>query len=134
MPRGGRRPSDRPGRHPTLLVAESYAAVRRPFVKYLEYYSFRVTQASNGDELLAAVTRARPHVILTEAALPHMAAQRLSQWLANSYHTRNIPVIVMADALSEGAETRLGNPAGVLFKPFPLSSMLDEVRRVLRRH
>lgn len=134
MPRGGRRPSDRPGRHPTLLVAESYAAVRRPFVKYLEYYSFRVTQASNGDELLAAVTRARPHVILTEAALPHMAAQRLSQWLANSYHTRHIPVIVLADALSEGAETRLGNPAGVLFKPFPLSSMLDEVRRVLRRH
>jgi CheY-like chemotaxis protein len=133
VPRGGRRPSDRPGRHPTLLVAESYAAVRRPFVKYLEYYSFRVTQASNGDELLAAVTRARPHVILTEAALPHMAAQRLSRWLANSYHTRHIPVIVLADALGEGAETRLGNPAGVLFKPFPLSSMLDEVRRVLRR-
>jgi CheY-like chemotaxis protein len=132
VPRGGRRPNDRSGRHPTLLVAESYAPVRRPFVRYLEHFSFRVTQATNGDELLAAVTRARPHVILTEVALPQMAAQRLSQWLANSYHTRNIPVIVLADALSEGAETRLGNPAGILFKPFPLSAMLDEVRRVLR--
>ena len=132
MPRGGRRPSDRQGRHPNLLVAESYAAVRRPFVRYLEHYSFLVTQATNGDELLAAVTRARPHVILTEVALPHMAAPRLSQWLANSYHTRHIPVIVLADALSESAEATLGNPAGVLYKPFPLATMLDEVRRVLR--
>ena len=116
-----------------LLVAESYSAVRRPFVRYLEHFSFKVTQATNGDELLAAVSRARPHVILTEVALPQMAAPRLSQWLANSYHTRNIPVIVMADLLSEEAEAKLGSPAGVLFKPFSLAAMLEEVRRVLRR-
>ena len=133
MPRGGRRPTDRPGRYPTLLVAESYAPVRRPFVRYLEHFSFRVTQATNGDELLAAVTHVRPHVILTEVALPHMNAQRLSQWLGNSQQTRGIPVIVMADAPSEGSDARLGNPAAVLVKPFPLSTMLDEVRRVLRR-
>ena len=133
MPRGGRRPTDRPGRYPTLLVAESYAPVRRPFVRYLEHFSFRVTQATNGDELLEAVARVPPHVILTEVALPHMGVQRLSQWLENSHHTRSIPVIVMADAFNEGSDARLGNPAGVLIKPFPLSTMLDEVRRVLRR-
>ena len=134
MPRGGRRPTDRPGRHPTLLVAESYAPVRRPFVRYLEHFSFRVTQATNGDELLAAVSRVRPHVILAEVALPRMDTRGLSQWLGNSYHTRDIPVIVMADALSEDSATRLGHPAGVLIKPFPLSTLLDEVRRVLRSH
>jgi DNA-binding response OmpR family regulator len=132
VPRGGRRPTDRPGRHPTLLLAESYAPVRRPFVRYLEHFCFRVTQATNGDELLAAVARTRPHVILTEVALPQLNAQRLSQLLANSYHTRDIPVIVMADALSDGTEAMLGSPAGVLIKPFPLSTLLDEVRRVLR--
>jgi DNA-binding response OmpR family regulator len=134
VPRGGRRPTDRPGRHPTLLVAESYAPVRRPFVRYLEHFSFRVTQATNGDELLAAVSRVRPSVILAEVALPRMDARGLSQWLGNSYHTRDIPVIVMADALSEDSATRLGDPAGVLIKPFPLSTLLDEVRRVLRSH
>ena len=134
MPRGGRRPTDRPGRHPTLLVAESYAPVRRPFVRYLEHFSFRVTQATNGDELLAALSRVPPHVILAEVALPHMDAQRLSQWLGSSCHARDIPVIVMADSFTEGAAARLGNPAGVLVKPFPLSTLLDEVRRVLRRH
>ena len=133
VPRGGRRPTDRPGRYPTLLVAESYAPVRRPFVRYLEHFNFRVTQATNGDELLEAVARVPPHVILTEVALPHMEVQRLTRWLENSRDTRSIPVIVMADAFNEGSEARLGNPAGVLIKPFPLSTMLDEVRRVLRK-
>ena len=133
VPRGGRRPTDRPGRYPTLLVAESYAPVRRPFVRYLEHFSFRVTQATNGEELLATVSRVRPHVILADVALPDMDVQRLSQWLGNSRHTRSIPVIVMADAFSEGSAARLGHPASVLVKPFALSTMLDEVRRVLRR-
>jgi DNA-binding response OmpR family regulator len=103
-------------------------------VRYFEHFGFHVTEASDGDELLAAVNRAQPHVILTELTLPHMAASRLSQWLANSHQTRHIPVIVTADEFGEDIETKLGRPAAVLFKPFPLAAMLDEVRRVLRHH
>ncbi len=132
MPRGGRRVSDRPGRYPTLLVAESYEGVRRPVVRYLEHFSFKVAQAASGDEVMAAVKRARPQVVLVETTLPNMEARRLSQWLDQNLPVPHIPVIAMADAFSEDLDTRLGQPEGLLFKPFPLAKMLEEVRRVLR--
>ena len=132
VPRGGRRPTDRPGRHPVLLVAESSEDVRRRSVEYLDHFSFRVTEAANGDEVLSAVNTALPQVILTELTLPKMPAWRLSRWLANNFRTRDIPLIVMADEFGEDVEPRLGQPAGVLLKPFTLATMLDEVRRVLR--
>ena len=131
-PRGGRRAGDRPGHHPTVLVAESYEHVRRPLVRYLEHFKFDVIEAASGAEVMAAVKRSRPKVILTELTLPNMAAVRLSKWLEESVPTPRIPIIAMADELSPDIDTKLGRPAGLLFKPFPLVKALEEVRRVLR--
>ena len=131
-PRGGRRASDRPGHHPTLLVAESYEHVRRPLVRYLEHFSFNVAEAANGAEVMAAVKRLRPKIILTELTLPNMAAGRLSRCLEESVPAPRSPIIAMADELSPDIDTKLGQPEGLLFKPFPLVKALEEVRRVLR--
>jgi len=131
VPRGGRRTADRPGQYPIVLVAESCADVRRPLVRYLAAFHFRVVEASDGNEMLKTITGVRPHVVLTESTLPHMPAWRLSQWLSNNVHTRQVPLIVFADEADEP-----GNggppPACVLVKPFSLIHMLDELRRVIR--
>jgi DNA-binding response OmpR family regulator len=131
MPRGGRRPEDRPGRHPRLVIAESYDAVRRPFVRYFEFRNFGVSEAADGDELRRVVTSARPHLIVAELALPRLTASRLAQWLTESTHTRHIPLIVTVDHFGD-AGGQIGRAQGVLRKPFSLSTMLEEVRRVLR--
>ncbi len=133
MARGGRRPTDRPGLHPTILVAEHDDRVRRPCVRYFTRFRFHVTEADHGDVVPATVHATPPVVIVTELRLPKLPAWQMSQWLADDVRTRNIPVIVLADD-PEGEDTRrvLDSAAGLLIKPFPLPTMLAEVRRVLR--
>jgi CheY-like chemotaxis protein len=59
-----------------------------------------------------------------------MPSGKLTQWLAQGYQTRDIPVIVIANAMDPS--TSLPAVAGVLRKPFTLAQMIGEVRRVLR--
>jgi len=90
-------------------------------------------EASDGEEALSTITTSAPHVILADASLPAMPAWRLTQWLAQSWRTRNIPVIVMTSDIGPGDDVALPEiAAGVLIKPFALTAMLAEVRRVLR--
>ncbi len=74
-------------------------------------------------------------MILAELTLPGMGARELSQWLTDRSITGPIPVIVMLSEF-EGRTTEPlpASVAGVLVKPFPLATMIEEVRRVLREH
>jgi len=130
VPRGGRRASDRPGRYPPILVAESYDGVRHACARYLQQFNFDVTEAADGEQALAKIVSTAPQLILTEWNLPAMPAGRLAQWVAQRRPDGDIPVIIMANSI-EG-EIPLPPVAGVLRKPFSLSEMIDEVRRVLR--
>ena len=125
--------TDRPGHYPPVLVADSYDGARRPCARYLDRFHFQVAEAVDGEEALSFITGNVPHVILAEWSLPAMPAWRLSQWLAQSWRTRRIPVIVMTSDIEPNGELPLPDvAAGVLVKPFALTTMLDEVRRVLR--
>jgi two-component system phosphate regulon response regulator PhoB len=135
--RGGRRPADRPGRHPTVLVADSYAPARMPYVGYLNRQGFEVQEAADGEQALALISANPPHVIVVDRALPRLSADRLTHWLAQSWRTRHIPVIVLEGGGVEEPDTSQGGPdprpaAGALVKPFELAAMVDEIRRVLR--
>ncbi len=135
VPRGGRRPTDRPGKCPPVVVAESYDGVRKSCAKYLDRFHFQVAEATDGEQALAQITADSPQVILAELNLPSMPAWRLAQWLSQSWRTRQIPVIVLADMDSPGTSESRDLPsgvAGVLVKPFTLKRMLDEVRRAIR--
>jgi two-component system, OmpR family, response regulator BaeR len=129
VPRGGRRASDRGGRYPPILVAESYDGVRQACVRYLQQFNFDVTEAADGEQALARIVASPPQLILSEWDLPSMPAGRLTQWVAQRRPDGDIPVIILANGV-EGDQ--VPRAAGVLRKPFSLPHMLDEVRRVLR--
>src|SRR5689334_12502109 len=82
VPRGGRRAMDRQGRHPVVLVAESYEGVRRSCSRYLERLNFQVLEAADGEAALSQIAADPPQVILTELHLPSMPAWRMTQWLS----------------------------------------------------
>jgi two-component system phosphate regulon response regulator PhoB len=90
-----------------------------------------VTEAANGEDALKQIVSTTPRLIVTEWALPAMPADRLCQWLAQGWRTREIPVIVVAADFD--AHRRMPSVAAILVKPFSLDSMLKEVRRVLRQ-
>jgi CheY-like chemotaxis protein len=135
-PRGGRRTSDRPGKHPQVLVAESYDGVRKSCARYLDRFHFQVAEASDGDQALKQIAASPPQVILAELNLPSMPAWRLTQWLSHSWRTRQIPVIVLTGDVDPSdaslPEDFRSVVAGMLVKPFTLRGMLDEIRRVIR--
>lgn len=129
--RGGRRPYDQPGRFPNLLVADSYEGARIPCARYLDHFGFRVDQASDGEGALSLIQSGNPHLILVEASLPTVSAAGISQWLDRE--PRAVPMIVMvSDFEPERTEEMPPGASAMLIKPFPLSTMLQEVRRALR--
>lgn len=111
-------------------MADSYEGARRPCVRYLDRFNFDVTEATNGEDALKQIVSTTPRVIVAEWGLPAMPADRLCQWLAQGWRTREIPVIVVASDFD--ASRRMPSVAAILVKPFSLESMLTEVRRVLR--
>jgi len=130
VPRGGRREYDRSGRYPPVLVADSYEGARRPCVRYLDRFHFDVAEATNGEDALKQIVSTTPRLIITEWTLPTMPADRLCQWLAQGWRTRDIPVIGVA--ADYDARRQMPSVASILVKPFSLETMLTEVRRVLR--
>ena len=131
VPRGGRRSYDQPGRHPKLLIADSYDGARIPCVRYLDHFGFHVEQAVDGDQVLAALSTTKPDVILMERGLPLLSARTLGDRLEEHDDTRTIPIIVMTSEFDVDG-THVEAASGILVKPFPLSSMIEEVRRALR--
>jgi len=133
VPRGGRRTSDQPGRYPNLLVADSYENARTPCARYLDRFGFHVEEASDGAQALLRIEARQPHAILIEAGLPNLSAARMVRHLKEQQ--KAIPVIVMVSDFEQADAQRVpGSATGVLVKPFALSTMLQEVRRVLREH
>ncbi len=124
FPRGGRRDTDQPGRHPKIAVIDRYDGVRQPCARYLEHFNFDVTDAADAEAGMTILESARPALVLMEEAGSsdferlHLHAGLLS-----------IPCISMANALGDAHRAC----EGVLVKPFALGAMLDEIRRVLRR-
>ena len=125
VPRGGRRTTDRPGRYPPVLVADSDDGARRPCVRYLQLFGFQVEEARTGDDAVAVIDAVQPQVVVAELTLP--SAERLTERLTQDV---GIPVIVMA---TDDASSIQPQAIAVLVKPFPLATMLEEVRRVLRQ-
>ena len=60
VPRGGRRPYDRPGRFPNLLVADSYEGARIPCARYLDHFGFKVDSLEQTKKDLDALGASHP--------------------------------------------------------------------------
>jgi DNA-binding response OmpR family regulator len=89
----------------------------------LKLFGFQVDEATNGNEATAAIDRSQPHVIVAEITLP--ASSRLRTLFTDD---RCIPVIVTS---TDAAIAVSPQASGLLMKPFPLETMLSEVRGVL---
>jgi DNA-binding NtrC family response regulator len=128
VPRGGRREYDRPGRHPTVLVADSYEDARSPIVRYLDRFGFDVVEASNADEAAGVVGRRRPKAVLS--GLRGSEASRFFAILSDPVDAPRILIVM----LSGNDETVPIRASAVLTKPFSLRPMLDELRQALREN
>jgi DNA-binding response OmpR family regulator len=126
-PRGGRRQSDRPGRHPVVLLADGYQDARSPVARYLDRFGFDVREATTAEEAVAALDRHQPEVLLSGLR----GADAVALFDALSGRAGTAPRVVMV-LLSASDDPVPPAATGVMTKPFSLRPMLDELRREIR--
>ncbi len=118
-----------------VLVADDDEDVQRSLAMYLLKNKFAVTVASNGKEALAALTKDKPDILLTDILMPEMDGLELVRRLRRDAGTSFTPVIIFSQKTA--VEDRLkGFEAGsddYLPKPFDPEEMLQRVKAVLRR-
>ena len=125
--RGGRRASDRPGRFPVVLVADTYAGARTPCVRYLNRFGFKVIEAANAEDAVSGLARTPPNAIVS--GLEGADAERLYDRLRHDAALQTVPVIVLA---AEDGVTSPSTYGAVLPKPFFLRTLLQELRTIFR--
>lgn len=125
----------RPSLAPHVLVVEDEPAQREILAYNLEAEGFRVTQATSGDEGLAALHEDPPDVVVLDWMLPGVSGIEVCRRLRARPETRGLPVIMLS-ARSEEVDRIRGLEIGAddyVTKPYALAELLARVRAQLRR-
>jgi two-component system, cell cycle response regulator len=119
---------------PTVVVAEDSLVIRAVLVEQLESRGYRVVQAADGEQALAACRRDRPDVVLLDVEMPELDGHVVLARVKADPLLADIPVVfvtsrVTTEDVVEGL--RLG-AHDYLRKPFEPSELLARVHAAVR--
>jgi two-component system cell cycle response regulator DivK len=116
---------------PTVLVVEDNELNMKLFSDLLETQGYRVVQADNGNDAMAAVKMHRPDLILMDIQLPGQSGLDVTRAIKSDPEVAHIPVIaVTAFAMRTDEERiRAGGCEDYLAKPISVPVFLEKVKR-----
>jgi CheY-like chemotaxis protein len=114
-----------------VLVVDDQPDERIIFSSVLQYFGFRVTEASNGVEALEAVQRDQPHLILMDLRMPLLDGASASLVLKSHPLTSHIPIICCTGYDPESASVDMVACDRFLQKPVLPRDLMVEVYSVL---
>ncbi len=117
-----------------ILIVDDMPIFREPIEAVLRAEGFETTSACNGQEALAAISVARPSLVLLDLGMPVMDGLTFLRTLRTNPLLRLTPVIVLS-AESDRAQiteaVKLGISGYMLKSGFSLRAMLEKVRATL---
>ncbi len=119
----------------TILVVDDEPGIRLSISDYLELCGYTTVIASNGEEGLAWVGKARPNLIVTDIMMPRLDGYEFIRQVRQLPEFRLIPVVFLT-AKTQTHERIKGYQAGCdayLPKPFELEEVAAVVRNLLDR-
>ncbi len=119
----------------TILVADDDLGTRLSVSDYLELHGFVAIAVENGREALSMVDQHRPHLIVTDIAMPQMDGHAFIRQIRSQPALRLLPVVFLT-ARDETADRIIGYQLGCdayLAKPFELPELLAVIRNLLDR-
>lgn len=116
-----------------ILIVEDEQKIRSALRDFLEYHSFKVTEAADGPAAKELVEQQQFDLILLDLMLPGITGEQLcSGWRQGGVQTP----IIMVTAKGQEKDRIGGLDLGAddyITKPFSLEEMLARIRAVLRR-
>ncbi len=94
---------------------------------------YEITEAENGEQALAAVTKQRPDLILMDIQLPIMDGNEATRRIKADPALKSIPIIAVTSyALSgEEAKARAAGCDDYVPKPYSPRQLLEKIRQYL---
>jgi PleD family two-component response regulator len=119
---------------PSVLVAEDSLVIRAVLVEQLQSRGYRVIEAGDGEQALAACRREQPDVVLLDVEMPHLDGHGVLAQIKADPRLADIPVVfvtsrVTTEDVVDGL--RLG-AHDYLRKPFEPSELLARVHAAVR--
>ena len=113
----------------TILVVDDDDDIRSLLRTTIERGSHRVEEASDGEEALLLIGRARPDLILLDVNMPGIDGPAVCRHIKADAATRGVTVLMLT-AATQDSDRRRGMEAGAdgyISKPFSPRSLLDQV-------
>ena len=122
-------------KQPTVLVVEDEAALATMLRYNLEKNGFRVEEAADGPEAIAAIAESPPDIVLLDWMLPVMSGIEVCRQIRRRPATRDLPIIIVTARTEDGDVVRGLNTGAddYVGKPFNMDALLARMRALLRR-
>jgi two-component system cell cycle response regulator DivK len=120
---------------PLLLVVEDFDELYELYSDFLAGAGFAVEGSSTGEQAIEEARRLVPDIIIMDLGLPRMNGWEAIQLIKSEPATSHIPVLALTGHVQQRF-AELARQAGadrVLLKPCPLSELLSELWRLLKR-
>ncbi len=120
-------------RSPVVLVVDDHEDTRQMSLLVLKGQGFTAMAAASGATAFPLACEHRPHVIVTDLAMPDGDGWELIQRLSADPRTKEIPVVMLTACATESVRQRARTEglAAFFFKPCAPDVLARELRRLI---
>jgi CheY-like chemotaxis protein len=114
----------------SILIVDDEDAISETVAEVLQDEGYQCSTASNGQEALDLMSKARPDLVVCDVMMPVLDGREMLRRMRASPELAPIPVIMMSAAPS--AFTGAGvDSSALLRKPFRLETLQEMVTRII---
>lgn len=116
-----------------ILIIEDDEDLHLLYRLFLQGESYKILQARNGQEGLDEIERERPDLVILDMIMPVMDGEEFIQKFRFEKKAFDIPIIIASvNDKIPSALIEKGKIQSVLKKPFPIETLLQEIKTILR--
>lgn len=117
----------------TILVVDDEPFICRSLTFVLRKDNYRVFEARNGEEALAAIREHKPDLVFLDVMMPKMNGFQVTEQVRAEPALAGIKIILLT-AKGQECDREVGKTAGAndyMTKPFSPTKILDRAREIL---
>jgi len=117
----------------TILVVDDEPFICRSLTFILRKDNYRVMEARNGEEALAAIREHKPDLVFLDVMMPKMNGFQVTEQVRADASLSGVKIILLT-AKGQECDREVGRNAGAneyMTKPFSPAKILDRTREIL---